>query len=130
MKPATEDDTSSRGLQAMFTARSCGTSAQQRQNPLAGPRLDQVLEQLQREQKRDGRRVLVGFVVMALSIAFVILVVVARVLMDEAPENRRPPMPPAHARRADRYELPDNDSDVDAESRLIKTLLSNHTALR
>ncbi|XP_065288472.1 uncharacterized protein [Dermacentor albipictus] len=107
-----------------------------RQSAAVSPSLEQVLQQLQREQKRDGRRVLVGFVVMALAIGFVVLVVLARVLLDEASGGRRPP-----ARRSQseanrgRRAMIENDSDFEtlgeADARLLGDLLGgNRTYLR
>ncbi|KAL1419168.1 hypothetical protein MTO96_005273 [Rhipicephalus appendiculatus] len=118
------------------TIRSSGTGGALRHSTLASPSLEQVLEQLQREQKRDGRRVLVGFVLMALSIGFVVLVVLARILLDETPGGRGPPvLRPRSAANPGRRSVSENESDFEAvgeaDARLIGALLGgNRTRLR
>ncbi|KAL3245224.1 hypothetical protein MRX96_018353 [Rhipicephalus microplus] len=100
------------------TTRSSGAGGALRCSTLASPSLEQVLEQLQREQKRDGRRVLVGFVLMTLSIGFVVLVVLARLLLDETPGGRRPPLLRARwAANPGRRSMSENDSDAEAVGR-------------
>ncbi|XP_054921870.1 uncharacterized protein [Dermacentor andersoni] len=132
--PVDEDATSGTPQYGSTTGASAGGAL--RQSTAVSPSLEQVLQQLQREQKRDGRRVLVGFVVMALAIAFVVLVVLARVLLDEAPGGRRPP-----ARRSQseanrgRRAMIENDSVFEtvgeADARLLGDLLGgNRTYLR
>ncbi|XP_049529020.1 uncharacterized protein LOC125947781 [Dermacentor silvarum] len=129
-----DEDASSGSPQ--FGSMNGGTGAALRQSALASPSLEQVLEQLQHEQKRDGRRVLVGFIVMTLAIGFVVMVVLARILLDDAPAGR---MPPARSGRSEanhgRRAVIENDSDFEtvgeADARFIGALLGgNRTYLR
>ncbi|CAN7976700.1 unnamed protein product [Ixodes persulcatus] len=61
--------------------------------------LTEVLEEMQQAQKRDQRRVLLGFIVMMVCIIFVVaFVLISRYYADD-PNARRPPQPTGATRQ-------------------------------